>query len=204
MSRQRLGGGATSMTSCPSDHQLFGLLNEQLAGTDEAEIVAHVDACPRCEARLAELTRRGEPHRSWIAVRAARGVENGPAMPGASQFETGSGAIGPAESAPSAGPDRTSDLGRPAELATADDPPSHAREGIGAPLESTAVDSQEAADPRASTDVLPTAAAVRGPVGASTSETIQGASDGPPLVDDRTLKPSDRSDSSPGVRPDRA
>ena len=49
------------MTPCPRDHQLAGLLNEQLEGVDEAQVVAHVDACPRCEARLAELT--GGRHR---------------------------------------------------------------------------------------------------------------------------------------------
>ena len=180
------------MTPCPSDQRLFELLNEQLDGADEAQIVAHVDACPRCEARLAELTRCGEPHPSWIAPCGGRSVAQGPAMP--------------------------SDLAQLAELPTTHDPMLGEREEIGGALEPTEVDFQETADlpstvsarsgpivdPGATTDVIPATRTERGGAGAITPGTAQGAGDGPPLDDDPTLDPSDPSAPPPRVRPARA
>ena len=64
------------MTSCPSDPELLQLLDEQLDLADEAQIVVHVDTCTRCQKRLDDLTRSGEPHPSWLPPEAARGDAN--------------------------------------------------------------------------------------------------------------------------------
>jgi hypothetical protein len=54
------------MASCPSTEELLELLAERLDATDEARVVAHVEACGPCQGRLAELTRSGEPDPSWL------------------------------------------------------------------------------------------------------------------------------------------
>src|SRR5437879_2805829 len=106
------------MTQCPSDQQLLCLLNEQLDGADEAQIVAHVDACPRCQERLDELTRSGEPHPSWIPPRPAWNDENGYAIPRPGRLAASPGTSGPPDSPPSAPPEGTVELARLAELPT--------------------------------------------------------------------------------------
>src|SRR5271166_1866175 len=45
------------MSLCPSDDLLLGLLEERLAGPELAEIVIHVEICPRCQEYLECLTR---------------------------------------------------------------------------------------------------------------------------------------------------
>jgi eukaryotic-like serine/threonine-protein kinase len=45
------------MSACPGEDLLLGLLNERLDGSELAEMVVHVEACPRCQQHLEELTR---------------------------------------------------------------------------------------------------------------------------------------------------
>ncbi len=54
------------MTPCPSDHDLQHLLNEDLVAADEANVVAHVESCQRCQARLENLTSSDALRASWL------------------------------------------------------------------------------------------------------------------------------------------
>jgi tetratricopeptide (TPR) repeat protein len=49
---------ADSPASCPDEASLVGLLEERLAGRDQAAIAAHVSGCPACSATLAGLAGR--------------------------------------------------------------------------------------------------------------------------------------------------
>jgi serine/threonine protein kinase/Tfp pilus assembly protein PilF/regulator of sirC expression with transglutaminase-like and TPR domain len=192
------------MIPCPSDRQLFWLLNEPFDGADEAGIVAHVDICQECQDRLAELTRRGEPHPCWIESHAARTLANGSAMPAVSWFHECPGTGGPPVSTPWAEPDRISDHARLAQPATANDPPSNDQDGIGTAREPTEFDFQEAADPRAAIAVLPATPAERGLASPITPDRAQGAGAGPAVDEDRTLDPCSPSAPAPCASWDRS
>ena len=45
------------MTACPSRDLIVELLDERLQGPELAEIVAHIEECPRCQTHLEDLTR---------------------------------------------------------------------------------------------------------------------------------------------------
>ncbi len=54
-------------TSCPDQTTLRSLLDGTLAEAEQAAAQSHVDACPKCEAALRQMTTGGE---SWIGVAA--------------------------------------------------------------------------------------------------------------------------------------
>jgi serine/threonine protein kinase len=53
-----------SMTLCPSDHELTGLMEDALGAADRDALAQHLEQCGSCEERLARLARAADPE-TW-------------------------------------------------------------------------------------------------------------------------------------------
>ena len=79
------------MSACPSQDQLHGLLNECLDGPELAEIVIHIETCPRCQEQLEDLTRGHGWKTTAPEVSGERGVDEGTAAHSRVQLENDPG-----------------------------------------------------------------------------------------------------------------